>query len=153
MTRPGLTNTVAASIAYPIVAVPRATSALPQTGALTIFVVSGGRVKLINITGQVTVQVGAVANNTQLLHGTTALCANLNLTGDVIGTRYSITGTFANVMVETAPNLPINEQALEVVLPPGNVVLDCDGSDGGVGRVRWTLVYIPLEAGASVVAA
>ena len=149
----GLTNNQASSLSYPITAVARATSALPQTAALILFTVAGGRVELINITGQVTANIGGVANDTQLLLGATALCANLNITGDTVGIRYSITGTFANAMVETAVDVPVAEQATRVVLPPGNIVLDCDGSDGGAGRVRWTLVYQPLEPGAYVVAA
>lgn len=147
-----LTNIQSQAVSNPVVSVARATSALPQTASLNLFTVAGGRVELINITGQVTVDVGAVANNTQLLLGATALCADLNINGDVAGTRYSITGTFANAMVETAINVPVAQQATKVVLPPGNIILDCNGSDGGTGRVRWTVVYMPLEPGAYVVA-
>ena len=145
------TNDALGQAAYGIV-VTRATSALPQTAALNLFTVAGGQVLLKSIIGIVTAQVGAVANASQLLHGVTALCADLDLTGDIIGTRYSITGTFANIMVETAIGVPVAKQALEIVLPAGNISIDCNGSDGGGGRVQWTVVYVPLDAGATLVA-
>ena len=145
------TNDALGQAAYGIV-VDRVTSALPQTAALNLFTVAGGNVLLKQIIGTVTADIGAVPNATQILHGATALCADLDVTGDITGTRYSITGTFANVMVETAITVPVAGQALEVVLPVGNISIDCNGSDGGGGRVQWTVVYAPLNAGATVTA-
>jgi len=145
------TNDALGQAAYGLV-VDRVTSALPQTAALNLFTVAGGNVLIKQIIGTVTVDIGAVPNATQIIHGTTALCADFDVTGDVAGTRYSITGTFANAMVDTAITVPVAKQATEVVLPVGNISIDCNGSDGGGGRVQWTVVYVPLNVGATVVA-
>jgi hypothetical protein len=110
-------------------------------------------VRLISLIGQVTVQVGAVANNTQLLFGATALCANLDINAAALNSRFSITGTFADAMINTLTGVPLASQATTLILPTGNIILDCDGSDGGAGRVVWTVEYLPLETGATVLAA
>ncbi len=133
--------------------VQRAASAVPQTGQQTLFTVSGGRVRLISIVGEVTVQIGNVANNTQLLFGATALCTDLNIQAAALASRFSITGTFANAMLNTLTGVPLAKQATEIVLPNGNLILDCEGSDGGAGRVAWTVEYQPLEPLAKVLAA
>lgn len=145
------TNDALGQAAYGLI-VERTTSALPQTAAADLFLVAGGNVLLKSIIGVVTANIGAVANDTQLLHEATALCANLDVTGDAAGSRYSITGTFANPMINTAELVPLARQATEVVLPPGNISIDCDGSDGGGGSVQWTVVYVPLDLGATITA-
>jgi hypothetical protein len=64
-----------------------------------------------------------------------------------------VTGTFANAMVKTV-DIPIPKvQAAEFVVVPGTIEVDCAGSDGGGGRVRWSCTYVPLESGANIVAA
>ncbi len=133
--------------------VDRVTAALPQTTTDVLFTVSGGPVLLKAIIGIVTVQVGAVANDTKLTHVATDVCAVLDVTGDTVGTRYSITGTFANALIGTASGVPVAVQATEVVLPVGDLIIDCAGSDGGDGRVSWSVVYVPLSEDATVVAA
>jgi hypothetical protein len=136
------------------VIVERTTSALPQTSTQNIFTVSGGQVLLRSLIGIVTVQVGAVANAIDLLHGTTTISGNVtDVNGDAVGTRYSITGTLADDVVKTAVTVPVATQATELVLPAGNVVFRCAGSDGGGGRIQWTAVYVPLNDGATLVAA
>ena len=56
-------------------------------------------------------------------------------------------------MVATT-NLSKNpSQLLDLLLVPGSLEIDCAGSDGGGGRVRWSVTYVPMEAGASMVAA
>lgn len=130
----------------------RAAAALPQTDTDVLFTVTG-TVKLVNIQGLVTEAIGNVANNTKLTHGVTDICAVLDIDNDGVGTRYSITGTFANAMVETASAVPVAVQATELVLPAGNLIIDCAGSDGGDGRVSWSVEYLPLTDGATVTAA
>jgi hypothetical protein len=133
--------------------IDRATSALPQTAAANLFTVSGGNVLLKQIIGTVTVNIGAVANATQLLFGATALCADLDINGLLATSRFSITGTFANAMINTLATVPLAKQATELVLPPGNLSIDCNGSDGGGGRVQWTVIYQPLNEGAVITVA
>jgi hypothetical protein len=136
------------------IAVERTASALPQTASQNLFTVAGGQVLLKSLIGIVTVQIGAVANAIDLLHGTTTISGNVtDVNGDAVGTRYSITGTLADDVVKTAVTVPVARQATELVLPAGNLILRCAGSDGGGGRVQWTAVYVPLNDGATLVAA
>ncbi len=135
------------------VEVVRATAALPQTNTDVLFTVTGGRVLLVDIIGKVTAPVGAVANNTKLTAVATDICAVVDLNAAAVGSRLSVTGTFADAMIKTAVGVPLAPQATPIVLDPGDIILDCAGSDGGGGRVEWTLHYIPLEAAARVVAA
>lgn len=143
------------------IVVTRATAALPQTTAAALFTVTG-HCLLKRILGVVTVQVGAVGNvahlqlNSTGAGATTDLClagGGLDITGDVVDTTYEITGTFGDAMVATT-NLPkAPSQAADILLVPGSLELDCAGSDGGTGRVRWSVTYVPLESGASIAAA
>ena len=140
------------------IVVTRAAAALPQTAAAALFTVTG-LVLLKRIVGYVTVGIGAVANATKIkgnstgAGATTDLCTTLDINGHVATSRYEITGTFANAMVRTL-DVPLAQvQAADIVIPPGTIDLDCAGSDGGVGRVRWSVTYVPLESNAAVVAA
>ena len=140
------------------VVITRATAALPQTATAAIFTVTG-LVLLRRIVGYITTQIGAVANATKLLAVTTGagadtdLCAALDINGYVVDSRLEITGTFANAMVRILDLPAAYTQATPVVIPPGTIAVNCAGSDGGTGRVRWSITYVPLETGAQVVAA
>ncbi len=142
------------------IVITRATGALPQTAAAAIFTVTG-HCLLKRIMGVVTANIGGVGNVTHLrlnstgVGATTDLClaaGGLDVTGDVADTTYTITGVFGAAMVATT-NLPIATVAYEITLVPGSIEVACAGSDGGGGRVRWSVVYVPLEAGARIVAA
>jgi hypothetical protein len=143
------------------IVVTKTTAAIPQTGAAAIFTVTG-HVLLKRILGVVTVAIGNVANvahlrvNSTGAGATTDIClaaGGLDIDNDAADTMYEITGTFADAMVATL-NLPkAPTQATEIVIPPGTIELACAGNDGGGGRVRWSITYVPLESGAQVVAA
>ena len=140
------------------ITVTRTTAALPQAAAAAIFTVTG-LIEMRRIVGYVTTVIGAVANATRLVGNSTGagastdLCATLDINGHAVDRRYEITGTFANAMVSTL-DLPLAVvQVTNVVIPPGTIDLNCAGSDGGTGRVRWSITYKPLEVGATVVAA
>ena len=141
--------------------VTRATAALPQTTAVALFTVTG-HVLLKRILGVVTVQVGNVANvahlqvNSTGAGATTDIClaaGGLDIDNDVADTMYEITGTFGDAMVATTTLPKAPSQAADIVVPPGTIELECAGNDGGAGRVRWSATYVPMEAGAQIVAA
>ena len=77
------------------------------------------------------------------------LCAQLDINGDVIGTIYSITGTAANAMVDSAATF-WTIQRTPIILAPGTIELHCAGSV--TGAIAWTVWYYPLEPGAYVAA-
>jgi hypothetical protein len=140
------------------IVVTRAAAALPQATAAAIFTVTG-HILMKRIVGVVTVTIGNIPNATKIkgnstgAGATTDLCATLDIDNAAATARLEITGTFGNAMVKTTDVPLAKVQAAEIVIPPGTIDLDCAGSDGGSGRVRWSITYVPLESGAGVVAA
>ena len=140
------------------VKVQRATAALPQTSTSTLFTVSGGKVLITSLIGEVTTVIQTQADNTKLTFdptdagATQDLCAVLDITADAVGTLYSVTGTPGTAMQDALNFLPSNKvPAQPIVLKPGSILLDCAASN--TGSVKWELTYIPLDNGASVAAA
>lgn len=135
--------------------VPRATAALPQTAAAALFTITGGRIMLTNILGAVTTVIQTQANNTKLTANPTTgtsvdLCAVLNITADEVGCLYGITGLPSDALVGTNAGLaPAMHRP--IVLNVGSIDLDCAASN--TGSVKWDMWYIPLDEGATVVAA
>jgi hypothetical protein len=135
--------------------VDRATAALPQTTQSALFTVTGGRVLVTNIVGEVTTAIQNQANNTKLVANPTTgtdvdLCAVLNIAADEVGCLYGITGLFSDAMVGAnagATVVPRNP----VVVPVGTIDLNCAASN--TGSVKWSITYIPLDDGAAVTAA
>lgn len=135
--------------------VDRATATLPQTTAGALFTVSGGRVAITSIVGEVTTVIQTQANNTKLTANPTTgtsvdICAALNISADEVGTLYGITGAFATAMGG------VNAGALAGMLAPvivnaGTIDLDCAASN--TGAVKWSLTYAPIDDGATIVAA
>ncbi|MFJ2000263.1 hypothetical protein [Streptomyces chartreusis] len=140
------------------VKVQRATAALPQTSTSTLFTITGGKVLVTSLVGEVTTVIQTQADNTKLTFdptdagATQDLCAVLDITADAVGTCYSLTGTPATAMQDALNFLPSNKVlAQPLVLKPGSILLDCAASN--TGSVKWDLCYIPLDNGASVAAA
>lgn len=140
------------------VAVSRATAALPQTAASAIFTIGTGIVAVTAIFGEVTTVIQTQANNTKLTFDPTDagasqdICAVLSITADAVGTMYSITGTPATAMQDSLNFVSSDKMlAQPLLLKPGSILLDCAASN--TGAVKWTLFYVPVEAGATVVAA
>ena len=135
--------------------VERATADLPQTAASAIFTVSGGRVCITEILGQVTTAIQNQANNTKLVAnpdtGTSAdMCAVLSTANKEAGTLLGITGTVSDAMFGASAGL-VPEQAKGIVINSGTIDLDCAASN--TGKVKWTVFYYPIDDGASVTAA
>lgn len=134
--------------------VERATAVLPQTADLGLFTVVGS-VELVRIVGEVTVEIGAFANDTLLKVNPTIgadvdLCAALDVTGDVVGSLYNITGTATDPLVNTVSGA-MPDQVTPVIVEDGVIELECAGNSG-TGSIKWTLHYVPLDASSYVVA-
>lgn len=138
--------------------VERATAALPQSTASALFTVTGGRVLITSIVGEVTTVIQTQADNTKLQFNPDAagatqdLCAVLDITADAVGTLYSVTGTPGTAM-QDALNFMSSDKMLArpMILKAGAIELNCAASN--TGSVKWTLSYWPLDAGAAVTAA
>lgn len=136
-------------------AVERATAALPQTTQSALFTVTGGRIIVTSIVGEVTTVIQTQANNTKIVSNPTTgtdvdLCAVLDITADQVGCLYGITGTFSDAMVGANAGATIIPARM-IVVPVGTIDLNCAASN--TGSVKWKLTYVPLDDGASVSAA
>lgn len=132
----------------------RATENLPQSTDKALFTITGGRVLLMLILGEVTTVIQTQANNTKLKFNPTAtgadqdLCAVLDITGDAVGEIYTISGTVTDAM---RSDLLIGSGGLiaaPLVLSEGDIELDCAANN--TGQVQWSLWYIPLDQDAKV---
>lgn len=135
--------------------VSRAASALPQTTQTPYFTVTG-RVLITQIVGEVTTVIGNIAaTDTKLIANPTVgadvdMCALVDIDQDTVGTLYNITGTLANAMIATTSGA-MQAQPEAIVVAAGTIDLDCTKSN--TGETKWTLHYIPLDSGSSVVSA
>ena len=134
--------------------VDRATSTLPQTAALDIFNIVGGRVAMTNIVGEVTTVLGAVGNMSLEVNPTvgttTALCATVAAGTAEASAQFSIDGTAATAMHFGAGGA-CALQSKPVVMSEGTLAVRCSASS--TGSVQWTMFYVPLDDGAYVTAA
>lgn len=136
--------------------VERATGALAQTGDLALFTITGGRIVLVALVGEVTTVIQNQANATLIKLNPTAtgadqdLCAALDIANDAVGTQYTITGTVADALVD---DLLIGNGVLAspLVLSEGDIELECAASN--TGAVQWSIIYAPLDSDATVAAA
>ncbi len=136
--------------------VERATATTPQGAAGALFTISGGRITLVALVGEVTVATENLANNTKIklnpdaTGATQDLCAVLNTQNFPVGELLTITGTVADALVN---DLLIGNGTLAspLVLSEGDIELDCANSR--TGEIAWAIIYAPLDSAATVAAA
>jgi len=122
-----------------------------------VFVVAGGLVKVLNITGFVNTAFEASANNTKLVNkatvgGNVDLCAVLDVTGAAQASFLSITGTFANALANSGTTgVKAAEQADSFIVSPGTIEMNCAATT--TGDVTWYIEYQAMDTDATIVAA
>ena len=132
----------------------RPTDNLPQTAQEALFTITGGPIYVYGIVGEVTTVIETATNNAQLVYNHASesdvdLCADLDITGDVVGTLYTITGDFSDALLSgVAVESDIIAQPF--LLQEGSIELDCSASKSG--QVKWTLFWSPVNDAATYVA-
>jgi len=131
-------------------------AAATMTGVTySLFTVSGGRILVTQILGEVEVSpVGAVTISLQAdpTDGTTrAMCAGLLVTAYAIGDLLGITGVNTDAMIPPAASGVVEAQTMGVIIQEGTIDLLNDILDAG--SIKWTLKWVPIDEGASVAAA
>jgi len=142
-------SVVRASLGY---AVPHDPETLPQAAAGSLFQVEGGRVLVTSLVGEVTVAVGAGANNTKLVFSPTTgadqdLCAVVDIDAAAVGSQLTVTGTPTDAMVSST-YIANPVLANPLMLMTGTVDLDCSGS--ATGEITWHVHFLPLDSGAAI---
>jgi len=121
-----------------------------------IFVISGGRILVTQILGEVTAPV-VTASSIQLIATPTAgtlraMCALLLVNTYAIGDLLGITGVNTDAMIPPARSATVEGQTFGVLVQIGAIRLLCNLA-GATARIRWTLKWIPFDTGAAVAAA
>jgi hypothetical protein len=129
--------------------VDRAAANLPQSTQSPIFTVSGGRVVLTALVGEVATAIQNQAN-------TTSVYVNPTVGSDVqVWSLGSIEDRSAGEIfgfnqggsaIDEASVVPFPLRPL--VVPVGTIDLNCAASN--TGQMRWTLTYRPFDPGAKV---
>jgi len=135
--------------------VERAAAILPASTQTAYFTVTG-RVLITQIVGEVTTVFDGTVNSIKLISNPTVgadvdICAALVVTSDVLGTIYNIDGTFANTMYENTSGAA-EAQPNPFIVAAGTIDLDATATDT-TGATKWTIHYIPLDSGSTIVTA
>lgn len=142
--------------------VHRAAAADPQNVWLPLFTVAGGLVFVTSLIGVRTVIQAGGASNMQFRHsvGPTTISAVLAITADAVGTIYTITGVFADAVQRGLAGVPIpggllggtGDSVNGIIMGAGTIDVTMTAA-AGTGSTRYICHYIPIDPGATVVAA
>jgi hypothetical protein len=132
--------------------VTRATDTLPATTTETLFTISGGRIILKALIGEVTTAIQAQACNLSVNIDSDAgaadvLASTLEINADAVGTYYSVEGDGTALIVAEGNGLTCLGNG--TVLGAGIVTLTTSATN--TGSVKWDLYYQPLDPAAYVV--
>lgn len=137
--------------------VGRDAATLPATATTAYFTISGGTIQLTGLFGVVTTVCSATATNLSVVHvpsspGTVnlTLASTLAIASFAAGTYLGVEGD-ATALVGVTGVAGYLGMVLNPVLGPGSISLTTSATN--TGATRWGLTYIPLESGATVVAA
>lgn len=138
--------------------VSRATATLPATTSQNIFTVSGGRVLLLFLVGEVTTIIQAQATTVKVTSTpTTGSAIDMSSTGtDInaleVGGRIALANppAAATALVKTNAGYT-NLQGVRTIVPAGTISYTTGATS--TGSIKWDLIYVPLDTGASVAAA
>lgn len=139
--------------------VTRAAADIFTGAAANLYTVAGGRILLTHFEMEVTAaNVDATASNTKITSNPTVgtdtdLCAVLDVTGDVIGTIYAVTGVLATAM-QSGLGAVIGLSHKGYIVPEGTIDVNST-ADAGTGGALITCEawYIPLDSGATLATA
>lgn len=145
--------------------VQKAAAILPASTTQTLFTISGGRVVVTALIGEVTTVFDGTVNSLSVEADPTVgaaadLAAATVCTSDIAGTLYTVHGIQAALLgtqKEGGTEVPTHAVAKTpvgggFVVPAGVIQLKTTATDT-TGATKWTLVYVPLDDGASVASA
>lgn len=134
-----------------------ATKTVPQNATQTVFTVTGGRILLTSLYGQVTTVIAGTTPSAKYVATPTVgtannVCAAVAITAAEVGCMMSIAGkTTDNLNVVPAASGSVSAMAGSQIVAPGTIGFNTSAADT-TGSVLHTLTYVPLDDGATVVA-
>lgn len=121
--------------------------------ARTAFTISGGRVKVLSITGVVGTVIQTQTDATKLQFTPTGgsagdLCATLDITAKASGSKMYLTAPGSAMVNSATLALPLT---VPYILGTGTVIVNAAANN--TGSVTWTVEYLAIDSGATVIAA
>ena len=131
----------------------KAAATLPATTTQTIFTVTGGRVLVTLLLGEVTTIIQAQANNLKVTSAPTVgtavdLASNLDVNGKEAGTLLLVEGD-GTALVGANAGAALNAVGIGAVVVPVGVIR-IETSATNTGATKWHIRYIPIDVGATV---
>ena len=131
----------------------RATAVLPATTYGALFTITGGRVILTSLVGEVTTICSATATNLKITATPTTgtavdVTANLAIASKEVGCLFGI-GVFAAATI--GANAGATTLPLPVIIPIGTLGLTTSATN--TGSVKWSATYIPYDDDAEMTVA
>jgi hypothetical protein len=157
-----VTNATAAQIRHAVLGFRSQSiaKALPLNATQTIFTVSAGRIVIMSLFGVVTTVVGGTTPAAKYVATPTVgsandMCTTLTITTDEAGMMWALPQAVGTALVGAASTgksgsvsgVGVNGQ----IVAPGTIGFNCSAADA-TGAVTHTLIYIPLDDAARVVA-
>lgn len=138
--------------------VQRATATLPATAAQNIFTISGGRILLVALIGEVTTIIQAQSTTVKVTSTpTTGSAIDMSAaTADInaleVGGRITLANPPAAATALVKTNAGYTDlPGVRTVVPIGTLSYTTGATS--TGSIKWDLIYIPYDTGASVAAA
>ena len=139
------------------ISVERGATTLPTAGNTKHLFTVSDYIRVHKILGVVTTDIQAQANDMKLVAtGTTGaavdLCVAGETNGDAIGTMYSVTGDFSDALIQaTSSAMETDTETPPFIVAPGYIDVHCAATN--TGAIKWTIIYSPVMASATVSAA
>lgn len=139
------------------VKVERAAALLPQTAQAAIFTVSGGKVLITSLMGEVVVVMPATVNTLKITGNPTAgtdvdWTTATSTASKEVGAIITPAATAGGALVVANAGGGNAVAPTGYVAQIGTIDLVTSGS-AATGTVKWTITYVPIDTGATVVAA
>jgi hypothetical protein len=137
--------------------VARATATLPATASGNIFTVTGGRIIIVSLIGEVTTAVQNQACTLAIGYAPTVGTGSTTNLGTASSIIAAPVGTHFGFNPGGAVATDLSTQA-GVSLPAAGILVDAGAvqittSATNTGSVKWDIAYIPYDSGAQVAAA
>jgi len=143
----------------------RAAAAVPQNAFQNLFTIATGNILLLFLVGERTViQGGGVSNMDFQIDPTAgaavALCIPTVITTDAVGTIYTLTGNPADAVYAGLASmsgmsggaLATGQNTQGWIVPPGTIDYR-ESAAAGTGQNQFYACWVPIDAGATLVAA
>jgi hypothetical protein len=137
--------------------VDRTTATIPATTDQTIFTVTGGRIIVTSLIGEVTTAIQAQANALKVKSVPTTgtskdISGTLDINGYEVGALVSLDGTaLTTALSGTNAGAALAQKPGGIFVPIGSIKVNTAATS--TGAMKWSITYIPYDDAATVAAA